>query len=318
MTLNGYDVASYQQGMDVGKVASDFVIVKATEGLSYVNPYCNGHVEQALNAGKKLGLYHFANYGTDANAEADYFLSNIANYVGKAVLILDYEANAVKNGVDWAKQWLDRVYEKTGVRPLIYLGLSDENAYDWSSVVNANYGVWIAQYNNYNVVNGFSPRDIYGSVKHWPTTAMFQYTSSGRLPGWSGNLDFNVFYGDKDAWDAYTKASKTVTPSQPVEQSKPAATSVATSETFVDDLGVTWYKQTGTFTSDRDINLRYGATTKSTKIATLNAGSEVDYDAYCYSGGYVWIRQPRSNSYGYMATGNAKGTKRIDYWGSFK
>ncbi|MCT4461122.1 lysin, partial [Lactiplantibacillus plantarum] len=75
----------------------------------------------------------------------------------------------------------------------------------------ANYGLWIAQYNNYNVVNGYQPRDLYGSLKHWKTAVMFQYTSTGQLPGWNGNLDFDVFYGDKSAWDKYAKATKMVT-----------------------------------------------------------------------------------------------------------
>ncbi len=216
MSLNGFDVASYQAGMNVGEVAGDFVLVKATEGIDYTNPEFNGHAKQTLSAGKKLGVYHFIRNDSDIKQQADYFLTVVKPYIGKAMLVLDFEnttGSTIQNqaGVGLAKQWLDYVYQKTGVRPVLYTGISCENSLDWSSVVKANYGLWIAQYNNYNVVNGYQPRDLYGSLKHWKTAVMFQYTSTGRLPGWNGNLDFDVFYGDKSAWDKYTKATKMVT-----------------------------------------------------------------------------------------------------------
>ncbi|MCH8625862.1 GH25 family lysozyme [Lactiplantibacillus plantarum] len=216
MSLNGFDVASYQAGMNVGEIAGDFALVKATEGIDYTNPEFNGHAKQTLSAGKKLGVYHFIRNGSDIKQQADYFLTVVKSYIGKAMLVLDFEnttGSTIQSqaGVGLAKQWLDYVYQQTGVRPVLYTGVSCENSLDWSSVVKANYGLWIAQYNNYNVVNGYQPRDLYGSLKHWKTAVMFQYTSTGQLPGWNGNLDFDVFYGDKSAWDKYAKATKMVT-----------------------------------------------------------------------------------------------------------
>ncbi|WP_328797526.1 GH25 family lysozyme [Lactiplantibacillus plantarum] len=216
MSLNGFDVASYQAGMNVGEIAGDFALVKATEGIDYTNPEFNGHAKQTLSAGKKLGVYHFIRDDSDIKQQADYFLTVVKSYIGKAMLVLDFEnttGSTIQSqaGVGLAKQWLDYVYQQTGVRSVLYTGISCENSLDWSSVVKANYGLWIAQYNNYNVVNGYQPRDLYGSLKHWKTAVMFQYTSTGQLPGWNGNLDFDVFYGDKSAWDKYAKATKMVT-----------------------------------------------------------------------------------------------------------
>ncbi|WP_137597482.1 N-acetylmuramoyl-L-alanine amidase [Paucilactobacillus kaifaensis] len=94
------------------------------------------------------------------------------------------------------------------------------------------------------------------------------------------------------------------TPSAP---SKPAPSS-----------GINWIAQNGVFTLHQNLLLTSDATGNGPLIATIRKGQSVKYDAYAYSGGYVWIRQPRGNGYGYMATGNAKGTKRLDYWGSFK
>ncbi|GCD85753.1 hypothetical protein KB1253_09110 [Lactiplantibacillus plantarum] len=291
MSLKGFDVASYQAGMNVGEAAGDFVLVKATEGIDYTNPEFNGHAKQTLSAGKKLGVYHFIRNDSDIKKQANYFLTTVKPYIGKAMLVLDFEnttGSTIQNqaGVGLAKQWLDYVYQQTGVRPVLYTGLSCENALDWSSVVKANYGLWIAQYNNYNVVNGYQPRDLYGSLKHWKTAVMFQYTSTGRLPGWNGNLDFDVFYGDKAAWDKYAKATKS---SKPVSKSKPA--------------GPKWVKETKTYTLKTAVKLRTGASTGASVIAVLPAGSTIKTDQAIIQDGYRWVRQPRSGGYGYLATG---------------
>lgn len=293
MALHGIDIASYQSGMDAGDIAGDFVIVKATEGTNYMNPVFSGHAKQTVAAGKKLGVYHFASVG-DAKKQADYFLSKVSGYVGKAMLVLDYEASAVSQGVSWAKTWLDHVYAKTGVRPVIYMGLADENRLDWSPVVKANNGLWVAQYNNYNLVKGFNPRSLYGSLKHWKSATIFQYTSSGRLGGWSGNLDFDVFYGSKADWGKYVKSTKSATVAMPKVKPKTTAPS--------------WIKEHKTYTLKTAVKLRTGASTSAGVIGVLSAGQTVKTDRAIIKGGYRWVRQPRSTGYGYMATGPVGNT----------
>ncbi|MCT3226977.1 LysM peptidoglycan-binding domain-containing protein [Lactiplantibacillus plantarum] len=300
MSLNGFDVASYQAGMNVGEVAGDFVLVKATEGIDYTNPEFNGHAKQTLSAGKKLGVYHFIRNDSDIKQQADYFLTVVKPYIGKAMLVLDFEnttGSTIQNqaGVGLAKQWLDYVYQQTGVRPVLYTGINCENSLDWSSVVNANYGLWIAQYNNYNVVNGYQPRDLYGSLKHWKTAVMFQYTSTGKLPGWNGNLDFDVFYGDKAAWDKYAKATKVP------ETDNPATNPNESS-------GAKWVKENRSYTLKTAVKLRTAPSTSADVIAVLSAGETVNTDQAIIQGGYRWVRQPRSGSYGYLATGPTSNT----------
>ena len=54
MSMNGIDISSWQSGIDLAKVPCDFVIIKATEGLTYVNPDCDRAYQQGLKLGKKL------------------------------------------------------------------------------------------------------------------------------------------------------------------------------------------------------------------------------------------------------------------------
>ena len=215
-TLNGIDISSWQAGIDLSAVPADFVIVKATEATTYVNPDCDRALQQAAQAGKLLGIYHFARPG-DARAQADFFIAQCKGYIGRAVLVLDWEANALPLGPAWAKAWLDRVYQVTGIRPLIYMSASVTGQYDWASVVKADYGLWVAAYTlGYQRIDGYRVPSGPKGVTHWPAVAIWQYTSSGRLSGWGGKLDLNIFYGDRAAWAKYAGGAP-VNPSAKVD-----------------------------------------------------------------------------------------------------
>lgn len=219
--LKGIDISKWQAGIDLSKIDTDFVICKATEGVGYTDKNCDDFYQQAKKLGKKLGVYHFArpDLGNTAIAEADYFIKETLGYHKEAILVLDWERGNLKN-VTWAKQWLDRVYEKTGVKPLIYMSASVISSADWSSVVKADYGLWVA---NYGANNGAANESAFNKypIKYWTFYALWQYTSKGRLNGYSGNLDLNYFSGDVEAWDKYAGGtpSTSTTTSKPVEKS---------------------------------------------------------------------------------------------------
>ncbi len=206
--LNVIDIASYQSALDLTKVKVDGVIIKATQGTTYVNPYCNKHYAQAKQAGILRGLYHYAS-GVEAAAEADAFVRNIQGYIGDALLALDWEGaqNAAfgKNDVQYCKTFLDRVYSITGVRPLIYMSKSVCRAHDWSSVAK-DYGLWVAQYASMDPTgfqaNPWTDNKGYGA---WKYPAIYQYSSRGRLDGYSGNLDLDLAYMTRSAWGKYAK-----------------------------------------------------------------------------------------------------------------
>ena len=115
--LKGIDISKWQAGIDLNKINCDFVIIKATEGKSYVDPSCDIFFQEALNLNKKIGIYHFANNSDNtAEQEADWFIKNTKGYIGKAIPILDFEDKGATHDVAWAKRWLDRVAEAYGCK----------------------------------------------------------------------------------------------------------------------------------------------------------------------------------------------------------
>lgn len=206
--LNGIDISSHQAGLNVYDMTTcDFIIVKGTEGTGYVNPYCDKWVQDTLNSGKKMGFYHFAS-GTDAIAEADYFVAHCTNYFGLGIPVLDFEADAVSRGPEWARMFMQRVYERTKVRCLIYMSESVVRQYDWSNVAK-DYGLWVAKYPNVSRP-GFDYNPPYpGGTGAWGSNlAMWQYASDGSIVGYNDSLDLNHFYGDAVAWDKFAKGDR--------------------------------------------------------------------------------------------------------------
>ena len=222
-TMNGIDISQWQKGLNLHNVKADFVIIKATEGVGFTDPMFKTFIEQAIALGKRIGVYHFArpyaqNFNTPA-AEAEWFVRVVQPYIGRVMLVLDWEAER-KNDTAWAKAWLDRVYQLTGVKPVFYSYESCVNSYNWSAVAK-EYDLWVARYRDYVADRNYDMRGAgqKPSVKWWDKYIMWQWTSSGRLDGWSGNLDLDVFYGDGHTWDAYiVKNGQEITPPEPEEE----------------------------------------------------------------------------------------------------
>ena len=83
--MNGIDISNWQNGINLDAVPYDFIIAKATQGKTYVSPDCARQVEQARARGKLFGVYHYID-GSGAIGEADFFIDNIKNWIGKGVL----------------------------------------------------------------------------------------------------------------------------------------------------------------------------------------------------------------------------------------
>ena len=194
----GCDISNWQ-GVGAGD-GYDFVIIKATEGYGYVDPKCDQHYQRAKANGQLRGVYHFArpDLGNSARTEADWFVDNIQGYIKDAILVLDWEMSTWNVG--WAKEWLDRVYQRTGVKPMIYMSASVVSSYNWSEVVWGDYGLWVAGYPaQYDVPNPPTPKpeDIPYHIDWWPFWAIWQYTSC------AGSFDKDVSPLDATAWAKY-------------------------------------------------------------------------------------------------------------------
>ena len=197
--MNGIDISNWQAGIDLSKVPADFVIMKATQGVTYVSPDCDRQYQQAKKLGRPRGVYHYVD-GTGATQEADYFVDHCKGYLRDAILAIDWEQeqNRAWGNYEYLKQLVRRVIERTGVKPLIY---AQAGIYAGISKVAADLdcGLWIAQYADMTATGYQDHPWNEGSY----SCVIRQYTSAGNLPGWSANLDLNKAYIDANAWAKY-------------------------------------------------------------------------------------------------------------------
>lgn len=221
MSMKGIDISHWQQGINLTSVTCDFVIIKATQGTKYVDPCFQKFCAQAMSLGKKIGLYHYYGSG-ETEAQAEHFLQTVRSYIGKAVLVLDWEVDQnpdFKKGPALPKRFLDYVLAKTGVHPLIYMSKSVCREYNWTEVVKGNYGLWMAQYANKKPTGyqdkPWSDNRGLGAFKSY---AIHQYTSNGHIDGYNGSLDLDIAYMTPTAWDKYAKADPTLMKAKPVLQ----------------------------------------------------------------------------------------------------
>ena len=120
-----FDIAQHQTNCDFRAAKSaglEAVIIKATEGMNFVDPQFHNHLAGARAAGLMIGMYHFGT-GSDGVGQADDFLA-AANPGPDNLLVLDFEKNPNPHGtqmtVPIAEKFVQRVREKTGRFPAFF------------------------------------------------------------------------------------------------------------------------------------------------------------------------------------------------------
>lgn len=199
MAIYTVDVYSGSSDSIIRDSHAQGVIVKATQGTSYVNPRCNHQYELAGQLGKLRGLYHYAG-GGNPEAEAQYFINNIKNYVGKAVLILDWESyqNASWGNSNWSLRFANEVHRLTNVWPLIYV---QESALWQVANCASKCGVWVAKYASMNW-NSWTLPDMSVSSGAFACLTGWQFTG--------GDMDRSIFYLDANAWNKIASGDDTI------------------------------------------------------------------------------------------------------------
>ncbi|KAJ9148453.1 Lysozyme [Pleurostoma richardsiae] len=194
-TVQGFDVSHYQSSVDFAAAYSSgarFVIIKATEGTTYIDPLFSSHYTSATNAGLIRGGYHFAHPGeTTGAAQADYFLAHGGGWSGDGITLpgmLDLESSSssqcwglsTSSMVSWIKAFSDQYHSKTGRYPMLYTSPS------W----------WTSCTGNSNAFASTNP------------LVLAHYSSSiGTIPGgWSyqtiwQNSDSYTYGGDSDIFN---------------------------------------------------------------------------------------------------------------------
>jgi lysozyme len=207
----GIDVSRFQKEIDWPRVAGAgiaFAFVQASRGSGGdctvkplqcgADPWFATNRAEAESVGIKVGAYHraFAGGGTkaaaraDAVAEANVFISTVgALQRGELVPVLDVESPFAGTTAatlrTWVRVWVKRVKRRLGRKPMIYTSATSWAATgDTREFAKAKYPLWVAHW-------GVSHPSV--PARNWAGRgySVWQWTSSGHVPGISGRVDMD-------------------------------------------------------------------------------------------------------------------------------
>lgn len=191
-SIHGIDISHYQGNIDwqllvannAGEYPIRFVFMKATEGGDLSDENFSQNFEMARQYGFIRGAYHFFTTKTDALKQADFFIRKVKLIPGDLPPVLDVEVvgdKSKKELKESVKQWLLRVEQHYGVKPIIYASHKFKNKYLNDSLFNT-YPYWIAHY-------------YVDSVRYEGRWDFWQHADIGQIPGIKEPVDLNVYNG---------------------------------------------------------------------------------------------------------------------------
>lgn len=195
-TVDGIDVSGYQGTIDWAKVAASgrkFAIAKATEGTTFTDSTFATNWAAMKSHGILRSAYHFFHSNDDPVAQAHYFVDTMgpldANDLPPMLDLEVTDGQSAATVASTALTWLQTVEQLTGRKPIVYTYPDF-----WQNQINkpagfTGYPLNIANY-------GVTCPNVVGS---WATWTMWQYSSTGSVPGISGNVDEDTFNGSLTA-----------------------------------------------------------------------------------------------------------------------
>lgn len=149
--LHGYDFSHYQSDTVFRKYLDsnpDFIILKASEGKTWIDHTFVKRANEVVERGIRLGAYHYARpeNGNDTVHEVDNFIKQLMQVnICHIRCFLDVEDKAVSYP-SWCRTWLEEFKKRNSDPVGIYCSLSVAKN-QLKNVVN-EYPLWIAHYSS--------------------------------------------------------------------------------------------------------------------------------------------------------------------------
>jgi lysozyme len=192
-TLHGIDVSRHQgtiswravRDMQVKDIKFDFAFMKATEGVTMVDPYFKRNWKNCRQMHLPCGAYHYYLANRSGADQAKNFIKTVQLKPGDLPPVVDVEhLRGTKPELMRAqlKIYLDMIEAHYHVKPIIYSYVDFYERYLGKDF--DEYPLWIAHY-----LQKERPR----IKRNW---VFWQFNEGGRVNGILHNTDFNVFNGD--------------------------------------------------------------------------------------------------------------------------
>lgn len=221
--LRGIDISNYDAGFVIPERV-DFCIVKATQGTTFFDKYCEGFISQCKKKGILFGFYHYLD-GKEPEQQAAFFAEKTKAWNLQGIPVVDVEYDKIANFGDWTQRFVDKYHAITTVYPVVYCSASRCMDFCGYPLVD-DCGLWVAGYPSGREWEfGESPEFPY-DVNPWPFCAMWQFTDNGWFDHFDAPIDMDLAYMDAHAWSLYANprqgvSDETVVMPTPVPSPQP-------------------------------------------------------------------------------------------------
>lgn len=213
--LYGIDISHHQPDNIIRKAVIaysgklQFVIVKATEGVTHVDNKFDKFMEDAKESKLLRGAYHYVNAKNgivvhNAQAEAANFIRTVRPY-GDCLLALDFEDSSVLSqaGADYLGEIAREVRKYTGAPPLIYMSQSVLNRFDFTKAKEVGCGVWVARWKTGRFRPTLDNASINATPGEFGIVAIQQVANGVEFDGGLVSLDADIANMSEEAWAKY-------------------------------------------------------------------------------------------------------------------
>ena len=158
-----------------------FVFIRVTKSSFIVDSLYQRNYNEAKRLGIPCGAYHFLSDTASGKVQAELFLSHVQLEPGDLPPVLDVEIDS-REIVTKAKEWLEIVEKKCGVKAIIYSNMHVYSTWIKNDPILSTRDLWLAK-----------PR---GEMPDEPNCKFWQFTHKGHVQGITDNVvDINQFNG---------------------------------------------------------------------------------------------------------------------------
>lgn len=198
--IPGIDVSKWQADIDWLKVKHTgvcFAFIKASQGISHIDPFFSINWQAARAAGIIRGAYHYFHSRLDAEVQAESFYRLLSVDAGELPPVVDLEAPETSGSALMLalSRFLQKFEKLSGLRPMIYTSPGFWNSYvtpyppEWPN----NYPLWIAHYG----VDRPSIPYPWLNFNFWQFSEKGEVAGITRFPSRRPKVDLNWFNGSQ-------------------------------------------------------------------------------------------------------------------------
>ncbi|MCU4182373.1 glycoside hydrolase family 25 protein [Bosea sp. BH3] len=200
--IQGIDVSRWQGEIDwqrVKEAGTRFAFIKATEGGDHIDPSFRRNWAEAKRHGIPRSAYHFVWWCRSAKEQVRWFKKHIPRDPDALPPVLDVEWQndsqctrkiSREDALEKIAVMLKGLREHTGKKPIIYTD------------INFHEDVLEGAFNDhpYWLRSTAAPLAKRYARDRWE---FWQFTTTGRVPGITGDVDRNAFFGSEREFDAW-------------------------------------------------------------------------------------------------------------------